>query len=224
MNEILCECVDTKIGSIRVKSGKKPVFIFELVSDTGELFIKFFNANKTPKGNYSVARNSDFARLYRLSTGNNPIKKFSECQKLIKHMSGYMFLASFEAARDRRGNEYNRVIALKPAEPIISGEWTITGHLIKGVRQPGKNWGHFGENPGKNWGKTGESNSTSGQVNSGATAVFNPIQHLPCHIEAYQVGSRHSINTIKGLSVHSPPTDSDLKVVFDSEFEQKYLF
>jgi hypothetical protein len=221
MKNTSCICVNTKVGSIAVKGGIKPVFILELVADSGELLVKFFNVNKTPKGNYSVNRNSDFGKLYRLTTGKNPIKKFSQCDQLLKHFIGYLFEVQYATALGKHDNVYQKVSSLKPKDPVITDEWTITGHLIKNVSNKGKNQGRTEEKSGKKWGKNGDCNMAQSQVEQGIEAVFDPIRHPP-----YQVRTSHIeyINNIEYIDIGiltRPPPAIDLATL---EIDQKFLF
>lgn len=84
---ITCECIGTRIGEIPTKGGVKPVFVVELHTDEiSAPIIKYFNCDSQTKGRYTVPHNSDFAKLYRLTLGQNPTKRFSEAHKLLTHL------------------------------------------------------------------------------------------------------------------------------------------
>lgn len=134
------ECVDSKIGSINTQGGVRPVFILELADiDTGELSIKFFNVELTKKGNHTVGRNSDFAKLYRLTIGENPSARFSRANKLLSHFHGHEFSITDEKSRDQHGKPFLKVTAIAPEYPVISDDWTTTGTLKMKSRKRSKN-------------------------------------------------------------------------------------
>jgi hypothetical protein len=169
------QCISTKIVQISSKTGKRTAFILELVSQEGEISTKFFNVNVTPKGSYSVHPNSDFGKLYRLTIGENPQKRFSRCDQLLKHFIGHQFFVQTELANCKTFGDYTRVKSIKPELPIVNDGWTITGHLIKAVRkESANNWRTIGEELVKNRRKVGDCNLASGQVKSGLADDLNP--------------------------------------------------
>jgi hypothetical protein len=157
---VLCVCVDVRKGAINVGNVLRPVFIMQLHSDGIELqIIKFFNAKWTKAGNYTVRHNSDFAKLYRLTVGENPTKRFSEAQKLMKHFLGHSFIIEGEQVMQNRSGAYLKVDKIKPVDPIKSDSWDETGgqkHVPKRRGKLGKIRGNLVENPGKFGGKSGE--------------------------------------------------------------------
>jgi hypothetical protein len=208
-----CRCVNTKTGSISTQAGKKPVLILELVTNDGELLIKFFNAELTPKGNHTTDRNSSFAKIYRLTLGENPQARFSRSDKLLGNFVGQYFLVKFEEAVSNKVGNYLRVTDIKPAQPIITDGWTITGHLIKAVRKKsGKNQSIFSQRLGKNQSIFGQfsvnDNSTQAQVKSGATDVLNPIQHPLSKIRASYIPTDYTRDS--NSRGKSPLPDIDL--------------
>ncbi|MBL1262460.1 hypothetical protein [Candidatus Methylomicrobium oryzae] len=174
-------CANTKVGSIAVKGGIKPVFIIELITDSGELLVKFFNVQRTKKGNYAVGRNSDFARLYRITTGSNPAGRFSRADRLLGHFKGYEFSVEYIEALDKLNNIYQKVTAIKPLNPIVSEGWTVTGHIIKNVSQKGKNLATNCQRDGnflaKTWQKFGNCDQHQAQIDQGLEQEFDPTQH-----------------------------------------------
>ncbi len=76
-------CMDTRIGTIFTSGGEKPVFIMELYAEAiNATLIKYFNCQSKSR-NHTVPHNSYFAKLYRLTLGKNPIKRFSKAQLRI---------------------------------------------------------------------------------------------------------------------------------------------
>lgn len=125
-----CECSNVKVAQIQTPAGKKDVFVLELTSEcTGKSLIKFFNVDKTLKSNYTVKHNSDFAKLYRVTTGENPIPRFSRADQLLSHLIGYEFVAEFINAISSAGIPYFKVTNLQPVIPIVTFEWFPTGQL-----------------------------------------------------------------------------------------------
>lgn len=188
---ISAQCVGARVGEIRISAGVKPVLILELADKTGELHIKFFSAGRTAKGNITVGRNSDFAKLFRISTGENPAARFSRADKLLSHFLGLWFDIKSESAINKRDSEYQRVTSIAPRYPIVTDGWTITGHLIKNVRgKPDKKQAIFGQRFVNNQAIIGQllgnCNSTSDGETTGLEGDFNPISHFP-----YQIGASH---------------------------------
>jgi hypothetical protein len=130
----ICECVDVRIVTVKGKEGKRPAFILELYSEESKVTLnKYLGAKLTKGGNYSVKRNSDFARLYRLTIGNNPQRGFSTAQRLLKHFLGCRFMVEFEAAK-LFGNQYLKVIHIEPVNPVFSNEWSRLGAVSERCR------------------------------------------------------------------------------------------
>lgn len=132
-----CECVSTKIASIKSPGGQKPIFILQLLTDDGQDVIKYLNVKKLASGNYSAPKESDFAKLYRLSVGDNPTKRFSKAQQLLSHFHGIKFIVSFEEHRTTNNALYFKAIKLQPVLPIVKDGWTVSGQL------KGKPRGHY---------------------------------------------------------------------------------
>jgi hypothetical protein len=132
-----CECVSAKQAKIDTPGGQKPIFILELLTDDGKEIIKYLNVKKLPSGNYSAAKESDFAKLYRLAIGDNPTKRFSKAQQLLGHFHGVKFIVSFEEHKSSNNTLYFKAKTIQPVEPIIRDEWTATGQV------KGKPRGHY---------------------------------------------------------------------------------
>ena len=189
----LCECINTKIALINIKGIKRPVFILELITEDGRLVIKYLNVKKLRSGNYSVQKQSDFAKLYRSAFGVNPSKRFSKSQQLLPHFNGMKFITTFEEALSTNGTKYFKAKKLEPINPIITAEWTSTGQL------KGKSRGHYktqnvkslkrktGEDSAKNWRKIGDDLDIKNAVKPDFYSVMhhNSIQlkDTTCNIE-----------------------------------------
>lgn len=133
-------CVDAYTGSSNTPGGIKPVFILELYNEDKQISVtKFFNCKKTPKGNFAVNKNSDFACLYRASVGEDPRARYSKAKQLLNHLIGLNFLCEYEEAKDRHGSLYFRAKKIQPVEPKTGEEWFLNGKLknkrgVKGRR------------------------------------------------------------------------------------------
>nr|WP_305907704.1 hypothetical protein [Methylomarinum sp. Ch1-1]MDP4520477.1 hypothetical protein [Methylomarinum sp. Ch1-1] len=124
------QCVASKIGASHTQGGVKSVFVLELADvSTGELSIKFFNVELTKNGNYTVGRNSDFAKLYRLTIGENHSKRFSRANQLLSHFHGFEFSITDEVSKGQNGKRFKKVTKILPKHPVISDDWTPTGML-----------------------------------------------------------------------------------------------
>jgi len=127
---ILCEYVDTRVAEISTPAGKKSVFIMGLVLlDTGVTLIKYLNVEKTPKGNYAIKHNSDFAKLYRLVIGDNPTARYSRARSLLSHLKSHQFIAKFQDTKAAQVEHYFKVTSLIPANPIVTDERFESGTL-----------------------------------------------------------------------------------------------
>lgn len=226
MQKIECTCVNTKIGTIAVKGGIKHVLVMELASADSEILIKFFNSEKTSKGNLTVSRNSDFARLYRLTTGENPSARFSRADRLLNHFVGYQFLVQHIDALDKKDTFYRKVTFICPLNPIVSEVWTATGHLIKNARSKSKNLAkncqQFGNFVANTWQNSGNSDSAQSQIQQGLKHDLDPIQHPPYQVETSHILINKDINCIDREKCQKrPPPEIDLAGI---EIDQQYLF
>lgn len=93
--------------------------------------IRFFNCSIGTKRNVRVQVNSDFAKLYRLTFGINPEKRFGKSQQLVKHFKGEVFdcVCVFYGAKS--GTRYWKVRDIRPLAPIMSEDWTEYGAILK---------------------------------------------------------------------------------------------
>ena len=134
----VCQCIDVRMGQSRVQGNKlEPVFIMELYNETSDKkIIKYLNCNRsTNSSNYKVPQNSDFAKLYRSTTGDNPTKRFSKAFQLMDHFLGYWFVAEFKLYKPSKGQEYLKVSHIRPANPARNEAWTLDGTLKKTRRK-----------------------------------------------------------------------------------------
>jgi hypothetical protein len=129
---VLCECIDTKIGSIYTAGGNSPLLIMELYAEPNNATLtKFFNCQSKTKGCYTVPHNSDFAKLYRLTFGENPTKRFSKAHQLLGHFLGCRFFVGYETAASKKNGSYRKVTHIEPEKPILNDAWVATGALKK---------------------------------------------------------------------------------------------
>ena len=188
---VACVCIDTRIGTISTPGGEKPVFILELYAEgINELLIKFFNCTSKTKGCYTVRHNSDFAKLYRLTLGVNPTKRFSRSQQLLRHFLESRFYAKYETATYKSGVSYLKVTHLEAEIPVLSSTWTDTGTLKKACKQRTfkpekkgddevKSRRQVGDKEVKNRRQVGDDETLQASYSLGLDSVFNPTKTLP---------------------------------------------
>lgn len=135
---VLCECIaTTKSEKMITPQGKsKPVlacsFVLKLVEiATGEEITCYLKYNKSAKGNAAVKHDGKFAMLYRLTIGDDPRKRYSQAQFLVNHFRGHKFLVSYVITDTAENYTYRKSVSTKPAEPIVTNGWTITGKLLR---------------------------------------------------------------------------------------------
>lgn len=120
-------CIAVRRGCIKTQVGKAPVIVMELEADDGESVVKFFNARVTKAKNLAVSRNSDFAKLYRLAIGENPVARFSRISTLLKHFIGIEFQCATTRDTNKQGQSFSKVVSIQPLIPHVSDAWTATG-------------------------------------------------------------------------------------------------
>lgn len=126
-----CECIDAKIGTISTAGGQKHVIILTLLDHAhGREMVRFFNTRQIKGSNYSVPRNGSFAKLYRITIGENPVRKFSKSQQLMKHLIGEYFVCVFQNA-EARGVTYRKVTQIQAMHPKKDERWLEDGRLLK---------------------------------------------------------------------------------------------
>ena len=159
----LCLCIDVRIIKIRVQSGRVPVFVLQLHNETidnEQQIIKYLNCKSTTQGQYTVAHNSDFAKLYRTTTGKNPKKRFSEAHKLVKHFLGYWFIAEFDIYQPPKGESFFKVAHIKAEAPAKNDAWTGNGTLKKIPKKATFTPNKSGDNRGTARGHSGDNGGT----------------------------------------------------------------
>ena len=127
----ICTCIDARAGTIQsINGGIKHVFILEfIIHDTEQVVTKFYNVNKTKKGNYALTHDGDFAMIYRLVTGNYNKARYSRAQQLLKHMVGVDYRVEYGAAESRKNKPYLKATKVSPVDPAVSEEWFTSGKL-----------------------------------------------------------------------------------------------
>ena len=188
---VLCECIDTRIGTIPTAGGIKPVFIMQLQNEAiPEPLIKYFNCNLSDAGNHTVQHNSDFAKIYRSTLGDNPTKRFSKAHQLISHLLGYWFIVSYESAQSRSRKQYLKVTHIKPEAPVRNDAWTLDGTLKKIPKnspfktlengdEMATDWRQSGEKMAMDWRRHGDDETLEASNSLGLEAVFHPTKKRP---------------------------------------------
>lgn len=125
-------CIDAHIREAVFNNVKKSIIVLELyVKELDITLTRFFNCKKNRSGHYSVPRDSDFAKLYRLTTGEYPAQRFSKVEQLIKHILGSEFNCSYKDAESEKFGRYYKVTKINPIEPIITKAWHPSGKLVR---------------------------------------------------------------------------------------------
>lgn len=97
----------------------------------------------------------------------------------MRKFVGHEFLAEFRQTLDKKDNFYNKVVAIQALNPILTDAWTISGHLIKGVRSKSQRNGKI---LAKSCQCSGNCNPPQTHAVQGLEANPNPIQHTPSKI------------------------------------------
>jgi hypothetical protein len=106
-----------------------PIFQFKLINvESGKIAIMFFNANETKNG-FKVPHDGKFAKLYRLTFGENPKARYSKAEQLLSHFIGERLKCQIELSKYENGDAYMKVLTAEPLHPIVKDEWTATGAL-----------------------------------------------------------------------------------------------
>lgn len=176
-----CECIGAHISKVNTPGGFKPAITLTLFShDLNKKMVYFCNAIKATvsKKNHSVKPNSNFAKLYRLTTGNNP--KFSKSQQLMKHLIGEWFCCEYSQDKDKNGLPYFKVTSIKPLAPITDGNWLPDGTLIKdktnSAIKPDNSQHLSGTSLAPNWQQTGTDLAPPSAENLQPERAGAPIQ------------------------------------------------
>jgi hypothetical protein len=127
------QCIDARKGMIKTGTVTKPVLILEFSGiDDQSTAIKYFQCELTTKKNYSVPRQGDFAKLYRLTFGESPDDRFSRADRLLKHFIGQNFYCQTELVLDKKTKKlYQKVSEIKPLISIENDAWTASGTKLK---------------------------------------------------------------------------------------------
>lgn len=185
MNQsVLCECVGWKHSLSNIKGIEQHSFILDLcIVDTGEMLVKYLNCNSTTQNRFTVPQNGDFAKLYRLTLGSNPTKRFSEAGKLVSHFLGCRFFAEYKKTIAKNKIVYSKVISLRPEKPILNDSWTSTG-MVKKTHKGGhkteeyqrKSSGLLADKQRIFSGKVADCKSLQASKSLGLEPVFNHVQ------------------------------------------------
>ena len=185
MNQsVLCECVEWKQSISNINGIIQHSFVLDLcVVDTGEMLVKYLNCNSTTPNRYTVKHNGDFAKLYRLTLGSNPTKRFSDAGKLVSHFLDCRFFAEYKKTVAKNKIVYSKVVSLRPEKPILNDSWTSTG-MVKKTRKGGykteeyqrKSSGLLADKQRKSSGLLADCKTLQGANSLGLEAVFNHVQ------------------------------------------------
>jgi hypothetical protein len=128
--QAVCDCLNVRV--INPKGNIKPSLVLDLrINDTKVDVVKFLPIEITPKGYYKVNHDSDFAKLFRLTTGKNPVAKYSNIRKIWNQFIEYEFNIEYEIENSGSNKEYLKATSINPVNPVLTDEWSITGKLAK---------------------------------------------------------------------------------------------
>lgn len=207
-----CVCVEAKTGQISTPGGIKHRIILTLIDlQSSKKLCLFFNTSKNKSG-HSVRRSSNFAKLYRITLGENPSDRFSKSQQLMKHFIGEKFLCEYELARSSKGENYYKGTSIVPIAPCETNEWLPDGSelITKNRRRQ------------KDTKRTDTRKSIGNQLAKERQLVGNLLETVnsekPHEIRAEQPISLPNKLTDSRLSAYSPSsTTSDERVMNERE-------
>jgi hypothetical protein len=205
-----CECIEAKTGHSKTAGGLKDTIIRTLVDiESAEELVFFFNAIKNKSGNFAVSHQGKFAKLYRLTTGENPLPRFSKAQQLMKHFIGEYFICEYKTAKAINGHCYNKVTSIKPEKSHQNKAWLPTGFhrktkRIEGGKKPDPRK-LAGNSLEKDW------QSPGNQLETEIGANLCPIYPEPS-IESHNNITTSRVSTYQ----HASPT-RDIRVIHEQE-------
>ena len=185
MQNILCTC--TAIYSRTIPAPNKAskirhVIIMELYIPGVDLKIKKFFNKKPTNPNAVCHKKGSFAKLYRSTLGENPVKRFSEVQRLLKNLLGYGFIVDCEEATDSNGLKYLNVTSIKPENPVENEGWRLDGTLNPPQKNSISKHNNYGKNQGETWdklgislGETWENKSLQAPISLGLKPILNRL-------------------------------------------------
>lgn len=171
--EILMECIQASLvhpqGRIKIK-----LLLYDPVREIEA--VKFFNAKPGSNGAAITDKNSNFAKLYRLTTGENNKARYSKSHQLMNHLIGYSFYCIFEKSFYSNGEPFYKVTYIRSKNAVLGEDWTASGTLKSKPRNrkyQNKNR-HKTETrqskkeskPDKKWKKTGNTNIPLTPINT----------------------------------------------------------
>jgi len=224
----LCECIDVYLSEkmITPKGRSKPTlacsFVMKLVEVvTGEEITCYFNFEKSKAGHAKVKHNGKFAKLYRLTFGTDPRKRYSQAKSLANHFIGEPFLVKYEIVKTEQNDSYRKAICIKPVEPVVTEQWTNTGKLRTNTRRRNnpRNLGKVFDEPLKSLGNIVEKSLTDKAV--------NPHSYLASPVISNTSKSQHASKQERLKAVTSMVTnDLDNKPIamtLSSETTKQYI-
>ncbi|MDD2661894.1 MAG: hypothetical protein PHY54_19795 [Methylococcales bacterium] len=120
---------NSRVRKPKVKDGvAKAALVLECYHPDFELpFLRFFNCTPSKvKGRFGVSKDSAFADLYRISTGEMPPNdRYRSAQQLISHLHQLSFDVEYELKKD-----HFRIGKIYPTKPMLNDGFIATGKLI----------------------------------------------------------------------------------------------
>lgn len=189
----------------------------ELVNETfDDQIIKYFNCtDSSTKSAYIVSGKSDFAKLYRITLGENPTKRYSRAQQLKDHFLEQWFIVKCEPAYQKNsGKKYLKVVHIEPQNPVRNDAWTSTGVMKRTPRksrsQSLKNGANqvttkgdeqvisklqLGDEQVKSGLQVGDDKTLQDPISFGLEPVLNPTR-TPWHINKYTNKQKRLLNPL----------------------------
>jgi len=193
----ICECIGVKIAWININGTKMPTVILDLVDINNEKeIVRWLNLKKTSKS-ISALHNGDFAKLFRLTTGENPIPRYNKPHQLMTRFVGQLFMVEYKDDVHSDGTRYLKSTTISPVNRIVTDDWLSSGALKgkqRGRYKPNRSDDdskrkEIGNDLEKNRKKSGNSLERQNQGNASdsmaSTDISNPLKRIETKVEPY---------------------------------------
>jgi len=185
VDSLTMECIDAQViapkGFPKIK-----LILYDAKTQTEA--VKFFPCQITPKKFISTAKNSDFAKIYRLTIGEDPGNRLTRSDQLMSHLIGYEFNCIVKSASYSNNDPYNKVKAISPLNIIITDNWTASGHFRSKRKKRKKIEQQNNINKVKNSNKKEVSHIPTPLINTRPTPTFqSEVRDKPIRVESSEV-------------------------------------
>jgi hypothetical protein len=221
---LICVCTSADLVHSNSPGGIVPSILLRLACiDTGVEILKYLNLVGTKAGNYRAKPNSNFARLYRLTVGENPTVRFYRAQHLAHHFLGHEFHVEYESATSN-GKPYLKATSVLPVEPIVTDEWFPTGTIRPEIKRKSRqsDCSDFSEKQQKSCSKTAVATRDKPAKQLGLTPDMDPIQHTASKVKPLSHVDMHYLSDTERSIVYEPkhnePEEDYIDRIFDETF------